>query len=128
MSKKMLPKMDTTEFMNPGPYSPVLEVDASKMVVITGQVAVDKDGKTVGDDIKTQTRQVLENCQRQLGHAGCGLQDVFKVTIFMHDLAQWADMNAVYVEMLPDPKPTRSAVQVGLPAGYLVEMEMWAVK
>lgn len=128
MSKKILPESDSNEFMNPGPYSPVLEVDASKLVVITGQVAVGKDGKLVGDDIKTQTRQALENCQRQLARAGSGLKDVFKTTIFMRDLAQWADMNTVYVEMVPDPKPTRSAIQVGLPEGVLIEIEMWAVK
>lgn len=111
-----------------GPYSPVLEVSCEKLVVISGQVAVNRAGEVIGDTIEEQTKATLENCATQLGFAGCGLDDVFKVNIFLKDLAQWEAMNAVYSEMMPEPRPVRTAVQAALLPGYLVEIEMWAAK
>ena len=111
-----------------GPYSPVLEVDATRLVVISGQVAVDMDGAVVGSTIEEQTRATLENCAAQLASADCTLGDVFKVNIYLTDLAQWARFNAVYEEMMAEPLPVRTAVQAVLLPGFLVEIEMWAVK
>ena len=111
-----------------GPYSPVLEVDATRLVVISGQVAIDKSGEVVGSTIEEQTRATLENCAAQLASADCTLGDVFKVNIYLTDLAQWARFNAVYEEMMAEPLPVRTAVQAVLLPGFLVEIEMWAVK
>jgi 2-iminobutanoate/2-iminopropanoate deaminase len=111
-----------------GPYSPVLEVDARLLVVISGQVAVDFDGNVVGETIEEQTKATLENCASQLASAGCGLKDVFKVNIYLTDLAEWARFNAVYEATMPPPLPVRTAVQAMLLPGFRVEIEMWAVK
>lgn len=127
MSKKKVPE-NAGQHVTAGPYSPVLEVAADKIVVISGQVSVDKEGNVVGGDIETQTRYTLESCQRQLASAGCSLADVFKANVFLADLADWERMNVVYMEMVPEPRPVRTAVQAGLLPGYLVEIEMWAAK
>jgi len=111
-----------------GPYSPVLEVEAARLVVISGQVAVDMDGNVVGTTIEEQTEATLENCARQLASAGCTLGDVFKVNIYLADLSQWPRFNSVYEEVMREPLPVRTAVQAALLPGYLVEIEMWAVK
>lgn len=111
-----------------GPYSPVLEVDAQRLVVISGQVAVDLDGRVVGATIEEQTRATLGNCTDCLASAGCTLGDVFKVNIYLADLGHWTRFNEVYQEVMPEPLPVRTAVQAILLAGYLVEIEMWAVK
>lgn len=111
-----------------GPYSPVLEVDARHLVVISGQVAVDLDGRTIGSGIEEQTRATLDNCATQLASAGCSLSDVFKVNIYLTDLADWARFNEVYEQLMPEPLPVRTAVQAILLADYRVEIEMWAVK
>ena len=111
-----------------GPYSPVLEVDARHLVVISGQVAVDLDGSVIGETIEDQTRVTLENCAAQLASAGCGLGDVFKVNIYLTDLAEWERFNLVYEAMMPAPLPVRTAVQAILLPGFRVEFEMWAVK
>ena len=111
-----------------GPYSPVLEVDAKRLVVISGQVAVDMSGRVLGSTIEEQTRATLENCAAQLASAGCTLNDVFKVNIYLTDLGQWTRFNAVYEEMMTEPLPVRTAVQAVLLPGFLVEIEMWAVK
>ena len=111
-----------------GPYSPVLEVDAQRLVVISGQVAVDPDGRVIGATIEEQTRATLGNCIDCLASAGCTLGDVFKVNIYLADLGHWTHFNEVYQEMMPEPLPVRTAVQAILLPGYLVEIEMWAVK
>ena len=79
-----------------GPYSPVLEVDAQRLVVISGQVAVDLDGRVIGSTIEEQTRATLGNCTDCLASAGCTLGDVFKVNIYLADLGHWARFNEIY--------------------------------
>jgi 2-iminobutanoate/2-iminopropanoate deaminase len=111
-----------------GPYSPVLEVDARRLVVISGQVAVDLDGRVIGGTIEEQTRATLGNCTDCLASAGCTLGDVFKVNIYLADLGHWARFNEIYEKAMPEPLPVRTAVQAILLPGYLVEIEMWAMK
>lgn len=111
-----------------GPYSPVLEVDARHLVVLSGQVAVNPDGTVIGDEIGEQTVATLRNCANQLATAGCSLEDVFKVNVYLADLGDWHKFNAVYEEAMPKPLPVRTAVQAVLLPGFLVEIEMWAVK
>ncbi|MDR0822225.1 MAG: RidA family protein [Endomicrobium sp.] len=111
-----------------GPYSPVLEISCSKIIVISGQVAVDFDGNMIGDDIETQTIYTLENCKRNLETANCSLADVFKVNIYMVDLDDWNKMNKIYTQILPEPRPVRTAIQAKLLPGVLIEIEMWAAK
>lgn len=111
-----------------GPYSLVLEVDARRLVVISGQVAVDLEGHVIGDSIEKQTIAMLRNCAGHLASAGCMLSDGFKVNIHFVDLGHWARFNAVYEEAMPEPLPVRTAVQAILLPGYLVEIEMWAVR
>lgn len=117
-----------TQHATAGPYSPVLEVDARRLVVISGQVAVAPDGAVIGADIETQADATLRNCADQLATAGCTLADVFKVNIYLTDLAMWPRFNDVYGRIMPDPLPVRTAVQAVLLPGFLVEVEMWAVK
>ena len=111
-----------------GPYSPVLEVEARRLVVISGQVAVDRDGQALGDTIDEQTATTLGNCAEQLTSAGSSLADVFKVNVYLADLRDWERFNAAYAAVMPAPLPVRTAVQAVLLSGYLVEIEMWAVK
>jgi 2-iminobutanoate/2-iminopropanoate deaminase len=111
-----------------GPYSPVLEVDAARLVVISGQVAVAMDGSLLGTTIAEQAEATLENCRRQLATAGCSFDDVFKVNVYMTDLAEWARFNEIYARLMPAPHPVRTVVQAMLLPGYRVEVEMWAAK
>ncbi len=117
-----------TQHATAGPYSPVLEVDARHLVVISGQVALDPEGSIVGDTIEQQTQYTLANCRRQLETAGCTLADVFKVNAFMSDLSDWDRFNAAYVESIPEPRPVRTTIGAKLLPGLLIEIEMWAAK
>jgi 2-iminobutanoate/2-iminopropanoate deaminase len=127
MTTKHLPK-DAKQHLTAGPYSPVLEVDAARIVVISGQVAIDAQGNVMGNDIEEQTRYTLANCQRQLKSAGCGFSDVFKVNVYLSDITEWARFNAVYSEAMPHPRPVRTTVGAVLLPGFRVEIEMWAAK
>jgi 2-iminobutanoate/2-iminopropanoate deaminase len=111
-----------------GPYSPVLEVQADNLVVISGQVALDLEGNIVGDTIEERTRQTMANCRRLLESAGCTFDDVFKVNAFMADLEDWNRFNDVYMELMPEPRPVRTTVGVKLLRTFLIEIEMWATK
>lgn len=124
---KQIPK-DAAQHKTAGPYSPVLEIACSRLIVISGQAALDMDGKVVGNTIEEQAAVTLQNCRRQLKSAGCDFSDVFKVNVFMKDLEDWGRFNAVYQKEFPQPYPARTAVQAGLLPGLLVEVELWAAK
>ena len=111
-----------------GPYSPVLEIEPGQLVVLSGQVAVDLDGNVKGHDIEEQSRTTLENCCRLLGDAGCTPSDVFKVNVYLQDIADWGGFNAVYETVFCKPYPARTAIQAVLLPGFKVEVELWAAK
>ena len=125
--RKMVPE-GAQQHATAGPYSPVLIVDGSRLVVISGQVAIAADGSVIGETIAEQTLATLENCRRQLASAGCSFADVFKVNVYLVDLAEWAAFNEVYRSSFPEPLPVRTAVQAGLLPGFRVEIEMWATR
>lgn len=125
--KKEVPQ-EAFQHVTAGPYSPVLEITCSKLVVISGQTSTRMDGVVEGETLEEQTRLVLENCRKQLDTVGCTFENVFKVNVYMKDLKDWEAFNKIYREMLPEPKPVRTAVQTGLLPGILVEVEMWAAK
>lgn len=112
-----------------GPYSPVLEIQASStLVVICGQAAILLDGSIKGDTIEEQTEVTLDNCEAQLRRAGCTFADVFKVNVYLTDLEDWPRFNEVYARRMPEPRPVRTAVGTKLLPGLIVEIEMWAAK
>ena len=108
------------------PYSPVIV--SGDLVYTAGQVAFDIGGNIVGEDIETQTRQVLENIRFCLESAGCGLDDVTKVSAYLTDLANFGAFNAVYEEYFTAPLPVRTTVQAGLAPGFVVEIDVIAQK
>lgn len=111
-----------------GLSSPVLQVRADRLVVISGQSAAEPNGSVKGKTIEEQTRVTLERCARHLAAAGCRLEDVFKVNAFLADLSMWQAFNAVYRDVVPTPRPVRTTVGTQLLDGLLVELEMWAVR
>jgi enamine deaminase RidA (YjgF/YER057c/UK114 family) len=124
---KRLPE-GCSQHLTAGPYSPVLEINPGKLVVICGQAAINPQGEVVGDDIETQTAYTLENCRIQLANAGCDFRDVFKVNVYLTDLDEWPRFNEVYARLMPEPRPVRTAVGTKLLLTLKVEIEMWAVK
>jgi 2-iminobutanoate/2-iminopropanoate deaminase len=117
-----------TQHKTAGPYSPVLEIRADRIFVLSGQVAVDREGNVLGTTIEEQTRATLANCRKHLERAGCTLADVFKVNAYMTNLDDWERFNLVYAEMMPEPRPARTTVGAKLLREFQIEIEMWAAK
>ena len=109
-----------------GPYSQAIQV--GNLVYTSGQIPIDPaTGVFVEGGIKEQTRQSLTNIKAILEEAGLTLSNVVKTTVFLADINDFADMNAVYAEFFTKPYPARSAVAVKtLPKGALVEIEVVA--
>jgi 2-iminobutanoate/2-iminopropanoate deaminase len=110
-----------------GPYSQAIKV--GNLVYTSGQIPIDPaTGNFVEGGIKEQTRQSLQNVKAILEEIGLTMSNVVKTTVFMADMADFADMNTVYAEFFTEPFPARSAVAVKtLPKGALVEIEVVAV-
>ena len=109
-----------------GPYSQAIQV--GNLVFTSGQIPIDPaTGVFVEGGVKEQTRQSLLNVKAILEEAGLTMGDVMKTTVFMADMNDFADMNAVYAEFFSEPYPARSAVAVKtLPKGALIEIEVVA--
>lgn len=109
-----------------GPYSQAIQV--GNLVYTSGQIPIDPaTGVFVEGGIKEQTRQALSNVKAILQEVGLTMSHVVKTTVFMADMGDFADMNAVYAEFFSEPYPVRSAVAVKtLPKGALVEIEVVA--
>ncbi len=110
-----------------GPYS--VAIATGCLVFVSGQLGIDPaTGAIVEGGIQPQTRTALTNLKSVLESAGSSLEQVVKTTVFLTDMAQFADMNAIYAEFFTTDFPARSAVQVAaLPKGGIVEVEAIAV-
>jgi 2-iminobutanoate/2-iminopropanoate deaminase len=101
-----------------------------KVLHISGQVAQDEDGKTVGlGDIKVQTRQTLKNIETVLKSVGGLMSDVVKITVFLTDISTLQDVHAVRAEFFQKPYPASTLVQVTrlVNRDWLIEIEAVAV-
>lgn len=104
-----------------GPYSQAVVTDT--WVFTSGQIPLTAGGEKVSGDIAVQTEQVFDNLEAVLAGAGSSLAQVASVTVYMTDLAQFADMNAVFARRFGSHRPARSTVQVvALPTGAHVEI------
>lgn len=106
-----------------GPYSQGIKVGS--MVFFSGQIPLDPvTGELAGTTIQTQTRQVMRNMQAVLEAAGMNFGHIVKATIYLKDLNDFAIVNKIYAEYMPEPAPARACVEVAaLPKGALVEIE-----
>jgi reactive intermediate/imine deaminase len=105
-------------------------VRAGNLLYVSGIVAVDPDGSLVGgDDVVAQTRQVFENMRTVLAAAGCGFEDVVKVTIFLTDVDDRPLINPVRQEVFGETRPASTLVEVPRLAvdGAKVEIECVAL-
>jgi 2-iminobutanoate/2-iminopropanoate deaminase len=110
-----------------GPYS--IAVSTGSLVYTSGQLGIDPtSGNLVEGGIQAQTHQALENIKTVLEAAGTTLEKVVKTTVFLQDIAEFAQMNAIYAEYFTVDQPARSAFQVAaLPKGAAVEIEVVAI-
>ncbi len=111
-----------------GPYSQAIE--ANGMLFISGQLPIDPStGNFAEGGIKELTFQSLTNVKNILAEAGLTMENVVKTTVFLADIADFAEMNEVYATFFEGVCPARSAVAVKtLPKEARVEIECIAVR
>ncbi len=110
-----------------GPYSQgILWND---LIFASGQIPVNPANGEIPAGIKEQTKQVLENVSAILKSSGSSIENVIKTTVFIKNMNDFAEMNAVYETYFIKPFPARSTVEVArLPKDVLVEIEVIAYK
>jgi 2-iminobutanoate/2-iminopropanoate deaminase len=112
-----------------GPYNQA--VLSGNTLYTSGQVAFDpKTMILVLDDIKTETRQVMENLKAVLNSSDMTFENVVKTSIFISDMDNFSQINEIYGSYFDDTSaPARETVQVArLPKDVNVEISMIAVK
>jgi 2-iminobutanoate/2-iminopropanoate deaminase len=111
-----------------GPYSHAVRLDlrsAGGLLFCSGQIPLDPDsGELVGASAAEQARRCLENLRAVCDAAGTTLQRALRMTVYMTDLAAFAEVNEVYGSFFGDDPPARVAVGVAaLPRGAQVEID-----
>ena len=106
-----------------GTYSQALRV--GELVFLSGQIPLDPATmQLVSDDAEAQIRQVFDNLAAVANAAGGGLADITKLTVYLLDLGDFEQVNAVMAERFEEPYPARAAIGVAaLPRGARVEVE-----
>ena len=110
-----------------GPYSQAIA--AGGLVFTAGQIGLDPEtGALVPGGVGAEARRALDNLGAVLDAAGANFDDVVKVTIFLIDMDDFAEVNAIYAERFTTSPPARSTVAVSaLPKGGRVEIEAIAL-
>lgn len=112
-----------------GPYSPGMGFD--RLIFVSGQGAtVPATGQLAGPDAASQTEQCLKNLQTILRAGGSDLQYVLRCGVFLLDMNEFKEMNAVYERVFGDHRPARTTIQAaGLPGvGLRVEIDCIAYR
>lgn len=109
-----------------GPYSTA--VIQGETAYFSGMLPIDPaTGKLKEGGVGAQARQALANLKTVLEEMGLSLTNLLKVSVFLTDLGNFSEVNAIYGEFLEKPYPARSCVQVAaLPMGALIEIEVVA--
>lgn len=109
----------------PFPFSRA--VRAGNLLFLSGQIPLDAEGRIVTGDITVQAQAVMERIAETLQAAGAGFKDVVKATVWLADMDDLEQFNAVYRPYFTDGFPVRSAVQARLAfdVGVEVEMQAW---
>ena len=112
-----------------GPYSQAIA--AGPYLFISGQIPIDpRVGKITTSTIEEQTKQVLNNIQAILAAENLSIIDVVKTDVFLKDLEDFSEMNAVYAECFSHAtKPARVTIQAAkLPMDCRVEISCIAYR
>ena len=111
-----------------GIMSQGIKAPAGSMVFVSGQVARNSQGETVGvGDIEAQTRQVLDNVKAVLAEGGATLDDVVKVTVFVTDVGDYAAIHKVRGEYFSAPYPASTMVEVSALVNPELKIEIEAI-
>lgn len=105
-------------------------VKINNVIEITGTVAIDDEGKTVGiDDAYLQTKHIIQKIEKILQQAGATLKDVVRTRMFVTDISRWEEYGKAHGEFFNQIKPCTSMIEVKglIDKEYLIEIEATAI-
>ena len=110
-----------------GPYSQAIKSDG--LVFVSGQIPIDAaTGVLSQDSMAEQARLVLSNIGAILETADSGLNKIAKISVFLTDLKNFEEVNAVFAEVFSSEPPARETVEVSrLPKDADIEISCIAV-
>ena len=118
------------ELGTPPGYSQIVDISASRIIFISGQTALDRDGNLVGkDDFAAQAAQVFRNLAAALQARGCDAASLVKLTVFltdMNNLGAYRDArNRFFASVMPPAAPAVTLVEVSKLYGpdFMIEIE-----
>ena len=125
--------------VNPENFTPAIgayshgvtfDIGGTRLLFVTGQIAIDQDGKLISKDIEEQTRFVFENVGQILGAAGMSFLDVLKVQIFLTDMRDFQKVSAIRNRYLGQTRPASTLVEVSrlVKDGCKIEVEAIAAR
>jgi 2-iminobutanoate/2-iminopropanoate deaminase len=126
VSKQIIRTENAPAPLGGAPYNQA--VRTGDLLFLAGQIPLDvATGALVEGGIVEQTNACFDNVAAILEAAGSDLSKVIRAQVYMADLGEFAQMNEVYAQRMPEPFPARSTFQVAaLPAGARVEIEVIA--
>lgn len=128
MTSNRLIRYDVADAQAGGQRRPFAKaVRAGDFVYVSGQVPT-VDGEVIVGNIVAQTEQVIANIKTVLALAGCTLEDVIKVNVWLDDARDFSSFNAVFQRHFIDHPPARSTVQSPMMVDVKVEMDVIAYK
>ena len=102
---------------------------AGNTLYVAGQEGTDDQGRLVAGGITPEAKAALDNIQKVIKAAGFEVKDIVSVTVYLADIKEFGDMNQVYRDFMPDPKPARATIQaVALVNNARIEISAIAVK
>ena len=103
-----------------GAYSQAIV--AGSFVFLAGQAPFTSSGEKVEGTFGEQARQTFANLAAVAEAAGGSLADAVRVGVYLRDMSDFAEMNEVYREFIPEPLPARTTIQTDLP-GFAIEVD-----
>ncbi|WP_461486775.1 RidA family protein [Pedobacter sp.] len=111
-----------------GPYSQAIV--ANGFLFASGQIAINPENSELNNgSLEEETHQVMRNIKALLVESGYEFDHIVKTTIFLSDMALFAQVNEIYGSYFKSDFPARETVAVkGLPKGVNVEISVTAYK
>jgi 2-iminobutanoate/2-iminopropanoate deaminase len=117
--------------LGPSPIGPYCQaIRAGNLVFVSGQIPIDPaTGKIIDDKtIQAQTRRVLQNLTAIVMAAGGSIDSIVKTTVYLRNMGEFGEMNAVYAEFFRMRPPARSTIEAArLPRDVSIEIDCIAV-
>src|SRR5436309_16009517 len=111
MNKTLITPDNFTPAMGAYSHGVTVQLTDATLIFVTGQLALDQNGKLVSDDIEVQTDYVFERIKRILETCGASYHDVVKAQIFLTDIKDFSRVSPIRNRYFADSKPASTLVE-----------------